>query len=256
MEITPHASGVRPYIPGDPMRRIHWPTTARKGELIVKEYEQDPQAEVWIFLDAQQRVQAQAAYETPNLPLESLLFQRKPKLTLPPSTLEYGISVAASLAHYFLGQKRSVGLVVRDRAHAMIPAERSQRQETKIIETLAFVEGQGDQSIAALVGAHAPLLPKGSSAILVTPTVSDDLLLVADDLQRRKLRPIVVLMVASTFGGNNGSERIALALDGQGVPCRTLERGVDMAEALSGFVARDSGQDVTTWQRPTLSHLI
>ena len=38
------------------MRRIHWPTTARRGQLIVKEFEQDPQAEVWIFLDAQQRV--------------------------------------------------------------------------------------------------------------------------------------------------------------------------------------------------------
>ena len=42
--------------PGDPMRRIHWPTTARRGQLIVKEFEQDPQAEVWIFLDAQERV--------------------------------------------------------------------------------------------------------------------------------------------------------------------------------------------------------
>jgi uncharacterized protein (DUF58 family) len=255
VEITPHAAGVRPYVAGDPMRRIHWPTTARRGQLIVKEFEQDPQAEVWIFVDAQKKVQAQAAYETPAMPLESMLFTRKPKLTLPPSTLEYTISIAASLAHYFIAQKRSVGLVVRDRAYAMMPAERSERQETKILETLAFVEGRGDQSIAALAGAHAPLLPKGSSVVLLTPTTSNDLLMVTDDLQRRKLRPIVVLMAAKTFGGPAGTERIVAALQAQGVPLRVIECGADLADALAGSSRSDYPQDVMRWQPPPLSHL-
>ncbi|MFH1183508.1 MAG: DUF58 domain-containing protein [Chloroflexota bacterium] len=255
LDITPHASGVRPYVPGDPMRRIHWPTTARRGQLIVKEFEQDPQAEVWIFLDAQKKVQAQAAYETPAMPLESMLFTRKPKLTLPPSTLEYAISIAASLAHYFIAQKRSVGLVARDRGHAMIPAERSQRQETKILETLAFLEGNGDQSISALVSAHAPLLPKGSSVLLLTPTMSDDLVMVTDDLRRRRLRPIVILMAAQTFGGQPGTERVADALRAQGVPLQLIECGADLADALSGFAASYASQDGTRWHRPALSHL-
>ena len=255
VEITPHASGVRPYVPGDPMRRIHWPTSARRGQLVVKEFEQDPQAEVWIFLDAQQKVQAQAAYETSAMPLESMLFARKPKLTLPPSTLEYAISIAASLAHYFIDQKRSVGFVARDRAYTVIPAERSERQVTKILETLAFIEGKGDQSISALAGAHAPLLPKGSSVFLLTPTTSDDLAMVADDLLRRRLRPMVVLMVAQGFGGTPGTERIAAALRARGVPLRLIECGVDLTDALSGFSAAPMAQDVMRWQRPPLSHL-
>ena len=255
VEITPHASGVRPYVAGDPMRRIHWPTTARRGELIVKEFEQDPQAEAWIFLDAQRKVQAQAAYDAPIMPLESLLFTRKPKLSLPPSTLEYAISIAASLAHHFLAQKRSVGLVVRDRAYAMIPAERSERQETKILETLAFVEGRGDQSIAALASAHAPLLAKGSSVVLVTPTTSDDLLVVTDDLRRRKLRPIVVLLAAQSFGGSPGTDRLAAALKIQGIPLLLIECGADLPEALAGSSVSDYPQDVMRWQRPPLSHL-
>jgi len=255
LDITPHAAGVRPYVPGDPMRRIHWPTTARRGQLIVKEFEQDPQAEVWLFLDVQQRVQAQSAYETPAMQLESLLFTRKPKLTLPPSTLEYGISIAASMAHYFIAEKRSVGLVARDRAYTMIQAERSERQESKILETLAFIEGKGEQSISALVSAHAPLLPKGSSVVLLTPTTSDELLMVTDDLQRRRLRPIVILMVAQSFGGKGGTERIAVALNTQGVPVRLIEFGIDLADALSGFGASLASQDVVRWQRPTLSHL-
>jgi len=255
VDITPHASGVRPYVPGDPMRRIHWPTTARRGQLVVKEFEQDPQAEVWIFLDAQKTVQAEAAYETPAMPLESVLFTRKPKLILPPSTLEYAISIAASLAHYFISDKRSVGLVARDRAYAMIPAERSERQETKILETLAFIEGKGDQSISALVSAHAPLLSKGSSVLLLTPTTSDNLLTVTDDLQRRKLRPIVILIEAQTFGGQAGTERIAVALRNQGTPLRLIACGTDLADALSGFADSYMGQDVMKWQRPALSHL-
>ena len=172
------------------------PRRRARGQLIVKEFEQDPQAEVWIFLDAQQRAQARTAYETPAVPLESLLFTRRPKLSLPPDTLEYAISIAASLSNYFLGQKRSVGFVARDRAYAMITAERSERQQTKILETLAFMEGKGEESIAALVSAHAPLLPKGSSVILITPSLSEDLVLVTDDLQRRRLRPMVILLAA------------------------------------------------------------
>ncbi|MFZ6018308.1 MAG: DUF58 domain-containing protein, partial [Chloroflexota bacterium] len=53
LEVTPYAAGVREYAPGDPLNRIHWKTTARKDRLMVKEFEQDPQADVWLLLDAQ-----------------------------------------------------------------------------------------------------------------------------------------------------------------------------------------------------------
>ena len=49
IDITPHASGVREYVPGDPMKRIHWPTSVRRDRLMVKEFEQDPQAEVLVL---------------------------------------------------------------------------------------------------------------------------------------------------------------------------------------------------------------
>jgi uncharacterized protein (DUF58 family) len=35
--------GVRDYVPGDPVRRVHWPSSARRGDLVVKEVE-DPAA--------------------------------------------------------------------------------------------------------------------------------------------------------------------------------------------------------------------
>ncbi len=254
-DLTPHAAGVRSYVPGDPMKRIHWPTSARRGQLMVKEFEQDPQAEVWIFLDAQSAVQANKASEAPAMPLESLLFSRKPKLTLPPSTLEYEISVAASLAHYYIQRNRPVGVVAKDRAYAMIPPDRGQRQETKIMETLAFIEGKGDLSISALCAAHGRLMPRGASAILVTATTSLDLLVAADDLLRRKLHPMVILLNAATFGGKPGTDQLVLRLNDQQIPLRVLECGTDPAVALSSLEYAALSPNVITWQRPPLSHL-
>jgi uncharacterized protein (DUF58 family) len=43
--------GVRAYQPGDPLRRIHWRTTARRGELIVREFEPPGVQNLGIFLD-------------------------------------------------------------------------------------------------------------------------------------------------------------------------------------------------------------
>ncbi len=237
------------------MKRIHWPTSARRGQLMVKEFEEDPQAEVWIFLDAQASAQAQKAYETPAMPLETLLFSRKPKLTLPPSTLEYAISVAASLAHFFISRKRAVGFVAQDRAYAMIAPERSQRQETKILETLAFIEGKGGLSISALCSAHARLMPRGATAILITPSAAVELLVAVDDLMRRKLHPVVVLLNAETFDGRAGSEAIIQRLADLRVPMRQLDCGADLASALSGFGADSLAGNMITWQRPVLSHL-
>ena len=255
MDITPHAAGVREYVNGDPMKRIHWLTSARRGQLMVKEFEQDPQAEVWLFLDAQRKVQLNKSFATPEIPLENLLFSRRPKLTLPPSTLEYEISMAASLAHYFIEQKRAVGLVTEDRTYTMIPAERSERQENKILETLAFLQGRGDLSISALVSAETQRLPQGSSVILLTPTTSLDLLIVADDLQRRNLRPVVILLVAETFNGSQGTEQVARQLMEEQVPVCLIYCDSDLGQALSSFSSNNISSDATLWQRPTLSHL-
>ncbi len=262
-DVTPHAAGVREYVPGDPMKRIHWPTTVRRGQLMVKEFEQDPQAEVWLFLDAQESVHSQKPFKEHEQKADAFLFKvdalllgRRPQFHLPPSTLEYAVSISASLAHYFLSQRRAVGLVTSGRAYTMIPAERSERQESKILETLAFVEAEGSLSLAGLVGAQARQLPQGSSAILVTPSVSSELLLAVDDLQRRSLRPVVVLLVAETFGGPPGAKRLIGSLSERNVPVCPIYCDADLGQTLSSFVPATNLQETHVWRRPPLSHLI
>ncbi len=42
---------VRPYVPGDPARLVHWATSARRGELVVREHEPPPAVGVAIVVD-------------------------------------------------------------------------------------------------------------------------------------------------------------------------------------------------------------
>jgi uncharacterized protein (DUF58 family) len=251
-DVTPHAASVREYAPGDPLKSIHWPTTARRGKLMVKEFEQDPQAEVWIFLDLQNGVHYAKPYTPPTFVATQLLYGRPPKFVLPPSTLEYAISIAASLSHYFIGQKRAVGLVAAGRTATVIPAERSNRQESKILETLAYLEDDGDLSLAALVPMQARQLTTGSSAILITPEVRVELVSSTEDLQRRGLHPIVVLLDPDTFGGPPGAEPLAKTLVSRGVPVCRVRCNNDLTQTLSAFATTHG---TFTWQRIPLSHL-
>ena len=254
LDITPHASGVREYVPGDPMKRIHWPTTARRDQLIVKEFEQDPHAEVWLFLDAQRIVHSEKPSEDSEAYNDGWLLDRRPKFELPSSTLEYAVSITASLAHYYLRQSKAVGLMTSTPQFRIIPAERSERQESKILETLAFIEAEGMLSIAGLVATQAGQLPQGSSAILVTPTVYPELVSAVDDLQRRSLRPVVVLLIADSFGGSKGGETIYNALLERNVPVCRIYCGADISFELSNFSSQVNSQDYS-WRRPALSHL-
>jgi uncharacterized protein (DUF58 family) len=42
---------VRPYVPGDPARLVHWPTSARRGELVVREHEPPPAVGICLVVD-------------------------------------------------------------------------------------------------------------------------------------------------------------------------------------------------------------
>jgi uncharacterized protein (DUF58 family) len=43
--------GVRPYRPGDAIRDVHWRTTARRGELVVREYDVAPSPELVLVVE-------------------------------------------------------------------------------------------------------------------------------------------------------------------------------------------------------------
>jgi uncharacterized protein (DUF58 family) len=231
-QITANASGVRDYEPGDPLKRIHWLSTARRNRFIVKEFELDPMAEIWIFLDAYEHVHV-TARENPIQINERDMWRTVYKIPLPPSTEEYAVSIAASLARYFLQRGRVVGLVSAGYSLNVLPAERGGRQLGKILETLALQRTQGKIPLQALVEAEVQSLPRGSTVVMITPDTTRGVALICEYLLRRGMRPVIVLLDAASFGGSMGMDELANTLEMMRVPVCRVANGDDLSERLS-----------------------
>jgi len=242
-QVTPNAAGVREYGPGDSLNRIHWLSTARRNRLMVKEFELDPLADVWIVVDAARDVQAALPYSLSSRATDAL-WRPLDKIDLPPSTEEYAVSVAASLGRYFLRRRRAVGLVScghsqthgqsSGRGPDVLPPDRGGRQLGKILEALALLRAEGDLSISALLTAQAQHLQRGSALILITPSVREEVALAVDVLLWRGLRPVVVLLDAASFGGPPGTTALAAAITMLNVPVYQIAKGADLGAVLSG----------------------
>jgi len=231
-QVTPNAAGVRDYAPGDPLNRIHWVSTARRDRLMTKEFELDPKAEVWIFLDASETGQASLPFTWPKKTKEDL-WKHKFEFSLPPSTEEYGVSVAASVARYYLRLDRSVGFASAGQSLSLIPPDRGGRQLSKMLESLALLRSEGLLPIWGLVDIHAQHLARGSTIVLITHSIEQEVVIATDFLVRRGLRPIVILIDTASFNGLEGTDEIAEGLRFMKIPLRVVRRGDDLSQALS-----------------------
>jgi uncharacterized protein (DUF58 family) len=231
-QITPNAAGVREYAPGDALSRIHWLSTARRDKIMVKEFELDPLADVWIFLDAERSVQAALPHPPPSAQVDDF-WRGFVSIPLAPTTEEYGVSTAASLARYFLRKSRAVGFISAGQQLALLSPDRGGRQLGKILEALALLKAEGEMPLRGLVETQARHLPRGSTAILITPSVRNDTVLVADYLSRRGLRPVVVFLDAASFGGEPGTAALIEQIRILGIPTRRIANGDDLGQTLS-----------------------
>jgi uncharacterized protein (DUF58 family) len=95
-QLTPNASTIREYAPGDSLNRIHWKSTARLQRLIAKEFEFDPLADVWVLLDVWHR----AHFEGDGIHRRSEPYSGPfpspddPTAGLPQSTMDYAATIA------------------------------------------------------------------------------------------------------------------------------------------------------------------
>lgn len=240
LEVTPYAAGVREYAPGDPLSRIHWRTTARKDRLMVKEFEQDPQADVWIVLDALAGVHL-------ALPHQSYESQQKEQfwvlphrieIPLPPDTFEYAVSAAASIANYYIQLGQAVGFASDGSHLTVIQAERGERQLGKILETCAFLKPEGRLPLLGIIEGQANQIVRGSTVVLVTASNSENMVLAVDVLLRKDLRPIVVLIDPGGFGSSTDSAEIAQRISQYGVPVTLVHKDDPIQGALEGLLGR------------------
>jgi len=232
--ITTNVAGVRDYAPGDSFSRIHWRTTARTGRLMVKEFELDPTADVWLFLDMDSAVHVAAPW-VPEMEYRgpAVLWKERDKLKLLPSTEEYSVTVAASLAKYFLARGRAVGLIAHSRRREVIQTDRGERQLNKILETLAVMEARGHIPIAQVVAAEGRHLSRNTMLIVITPSTALDWVASLRDLRRRGVQGVAVLLAAETFGAAPSCRSTQEELIASGILTYVVRQGDSLAVALS-----------------------
>jgi len=110
---------VRPYRRGDPLRRVHWPQTARHDRLIVCERQASWHPEITVWLDTTPDHHAGGGGH---------------------NTLERAIRAAASLCESWIDGGASVGLIAGDQA---IEPDGGRAHKEYLLDVLALIPRQG-----------------------------------------------------------------------------------------------------------------
>ncbi len=230
---TTNVVGTREYAPGDSFNRIHWRSTARMERLIVKEFELDPAADVWIFLDMERRAHVGQWWEETwdSRDLSQLWFNQQ-ALRLPPNTEEYGVTIAASVARYFLRRQRTVGFVSYGHQREIIQPDRGERQLNRLLEVLAVLRGEGSTAFNHVLGIESGGLGRNVTLVAISPSTDVEWVKSAREAKRRGLRTIGVVVDAQSFGGPVSGEFAASELIASGIPTYLVHEGDDLGQAL------------------------
>lgn len=228
--VTTNAAGVRDYAYGDSFNRIHWRSSARKDRLIVKEFEIDPLVDIWIIPD----FSADALVEVPGLKrteTDGYILPSEPGI--PPSTEEYTVVIAASLAEYFVNLERAVGFATYAAGREVHQPERGKRQITHIFETLAVARSLSRYSLSQVLTLETPYLTRGTTLILITSSLDARWVTEAEILSRRGMRPLCIFIDPASFESHASSQDIRDRLQISRIPHHVIHRGENLASALS-----------------------
>ncbi|MFO7635312.1 MAG: hypothetical protein R6W76_22390, partial [Caldilinea sp.] len=201
----------------------------------VKEFELDPTADVWIYLDLCSSAAAALPWapRPPESPIFSTRQRSRSQLELPPATTEYGVTIAASLARYFILHNRAVGMNSRGRTREFVQSDRGERQLHKFFEALAVVEAVGELPFADLVATDGIRLNRNDTLIAITPDADPAWVAALQMLQRRGVNSVAVLIDATTFGSQRTYDPVQGELMASGVPLYRIRRDDDLGAALS-----------------------
>jgi uncharacterized protein (DUF58 family) len=195
LEHAVSADGVREYMPGDSLRAIHWPTTARRDEPFVRTFHSTPSSDWWIFLDMDWRVQAGEGQT---------------------ATAEHGVILAASLADRGLRRGKAVGLAMHGEDLVWLPPRLGADQRWQILRALALVN-TGEHSLAKLLASTQSALKQRCGLVIITPNVEGLWLDSVALLMRRGVVPTVLLLDRASFGGEGDSSRTVASLEAMDV---------------------------------------
>ena len=216
--LEPH--GVREYVEGEPLRAVHWPTSARRGQLMVRELEDAPRDSVAIVLD----VDAATVTGTPGR-----------------SSLDDAVRAAAGLVRAHAGRSRRALLVVASPSPGIHRVQSLGRDWDAALDALAAVEPAEGTPLRELTSARGAL---GAVPELVVVTARPEVVENALVARRAVGRSCGLVVVdAPTYAGRDPStsSRTLLRLAGAGVALAMVRNGDRLEDALGALKERAVG---------------
>lgn len=203
-DLTLNVSSTRYYVPGDPLRRIHWPSTARHNTLISKVFDAEISGDLWIVLDLDTEVQAGKEAE---------------------STEEYGVILAASLAERMLRQNRAVGLVAYGAQAAYVVPARGEGQLWRVLRALARLQAGESFPLATVLTEMRAVMGQRTTVAVITPSDDPAWVEALSPLLRRGVAPTAILLDPASFGGEGDTSVVRGMLARLGIPAHLVVQG-------------------------------
>ena len=215
---------VRQYEQGESLRRVHWPSTAKRGQLMVKELEDSPRDETAVLLDADSSVVVGEPTD---------------------SSFELAVRAAGSILKSHASRGRRAALLVNGARPMYQRVHSFDGEWHRALGILAAVEPDGHVSAANMLADEAGPAARSVELTIVTSALSPRLV---ERLAHRAMAhhgASLVYVDASTFatGAPAAAEHrlppeaaaLILRLQRAGVPVAVLRRGDDLAARLGGF---------------------
>jgi uncharacterized protein (DUF58 family) len=190
VDVAPEVSTVREYDPSDGLSRIHWPSTARTGRLMSRVYDTRQSADVLVLLDLARGTHAGEGSE---------------------SSLEYAVSLAASICHAGLRRGQAVGLVGNDRDLTAIGAGRGDAQRLRILEYLAVATDNGRRSVDQAIARHGRTWRGRGGLIVITSDRDPRWVEALVEAGERGQRHLCVFVDPTSFGAPGPPLRLLAA---------------------------------------------
>ena len=208
--LSTDVASVREYEAGDSLGRIHWLSTARTGELMVKQFDQGSSSDMWVLFD--QHVDSVAAIGDD-------------------STDEIGATVAASVIDRYNRGFLPVGYASHGSQSLIAAPERSAYQREQIMRHIAASKPVGEVTILETLSELERDLGQNTSLVVITSAGDGAWVEALGGLARRGVRVSTVLINRASYGGESNQEALD-HLTATGVSTYPLSRGDSIANAL------------------------
>jgi uncharacterized protein (DUF58 family) len=208
--------GVREYAQGESLRRVHWRSTARRGQLMVKELEDAPRDEIAVVLDADASAVVGESFDVQ-------------------------VRAAGSILESYVRRGRRAVLVVNSEGRDVQQVHSIAADWRRALELLAATEPTSRTTAARLLAEHDGPAARALELVVVTARLESGLVerLLQRAASRRKVS-LVYVDPTSFNGAQRRPEPLLLRLDHVGVPVATVRAGDDLAAVLEGALVPEA----------------